>query len=403
MASLYPGALDALTKNKADATVAATDHPAHHNDLADAVNKIEAELGVLPKGTAASVAARLALLQTATAGSINMKGYGAVGNGITNDAAAIQAGFNAVPAGGGMVYFPPGTYRIGAQVNLPTDRPFRVTGDGMFSSIIKAADGLELSPFRYNGTRNSDSSIGAAMDWISFTDIGFDGNKANNAAGSCLELRGADYFVVDRCAFVQGNDHGLYVYQGNDAHVFNSFFHGNCTLSNQTHGQLTLDGAITGSPPVDTHDISVMGCSFENSGGHGVYCKGANESTIQGNNFWDCSNGVRVETVDATDLTIIGNVIEASRNHGISATTGPSYLTISANICKGSVADGIRLTSVLDCVVTGHVCRDNGGTGIVESGTTDRSLIVGNKVRTNTTAQITTIGAGTVSANNGTA
>lgn len=46
MASAYPGALDTFATNKANATATTTDHPAHHNDLADAVNKIEAQLGV---------------------------------------------------------------------------------------------------------------------------------------------------------------------------------------------------------------------------------------------------------------------------------------------------------------------------------------------------------------------
>lgn len=60
MASVYPGALDAFATDKTNATVAEDDHPGHHNDLADAVNKIEAELGVNPSGAAASVADRLA-------------------------------------------------------------------------------------------------------------------------------------------------------------------------------------------------------------------------------------------------------------------------------------------------------------------------------------------------------
>jgi hypothetical protein len=59
LASAYPSALDTLSTSKADATVAATDHAAHHNDMADAINKIEAELGTLPKGTFATVKARL--------------------------------------------------------------------------------------------------------------------------------------------------------------------------------------------------------------------------------------------------------------------------------------------------------------------------------------------------------
>lgn len=50
MASAYPGALDTLATNKTNTTVQNNDHPNHHNDMADAINKIEAELGAAPSG-----------------------------------------------------------------------------------------------------------------------------------------------------------------------------------------------------------------------------------------------------------------------------------------------------------------------------------------------------------------
>lgn len=47
MTSAFPGALDTLATDKVGSTAQGpTDHPQHHDDLADAVNKIEAALGV---------------------------------------------------------------------------------------------------------------------------------------------------------------------------------------------------------------------------------------------------------------------------------------------------------------------------------------------------------------------
>lgn len=80
MASNYPGALDTLATNKTDTTPMGFDHPQHHDDMADAINKIEAELGINPSGIFSTVAARL------TNGALNLiglKDYGAKGNGIT--------------------------------------------------------------------------------------------------------------------------------------------------------------------------------------------------------------------------------------------------------------------------------------------------------------------------------
>lgn len=45
MASVFPGALDNFATNLANNTATPNTHPAHHNDLADAVNKIEIALG----------------------------------------------------------------------------------------------------------------------------------------------------------------------------------------------------------------------------------------------------------------------------------------------------------------------------------------------------------------------
>ena len=59
MASTYPTTLDSLSTTKADATATITDHAAHHDDMADAINKIEAELGTLPKGNFATVKAAI--------------------------------------------------------------------------------------------------------------------------------------------------------------------------------------------------------------------------------------------------------------------------------------------------------------------------------------------------------
>ncbi len=65
MPSSYPTALDSFSTARTDATTSATTHPADHNDANDALNKIEAELGINPSGTYATVLARLNAIQAA--------------------------------------------------------------------------------------------------------------------------------------------------------------------------------------------------------------------------------------------------------------------------------------------------------------------------------------------------
>jgi hypothetical protein len=66
MASTYPVTLDNFATTRADATPNATTQAADHNNYADAINKIEAELGTAPSAAHATVTARFAAIQDAT-------------------------------------------------------------------------------------------------------------------------------------------------------------------------------------------------------------------------------------------------------------------------------------------------------------------------------------------------
>lgn len=46
MPSVFPGSLDNIAANKTNTTVSETDHPDHHNALADAVNSVQSALGI---------------------------------------------------------------------------------------------------------------------------------------------------------------------------------------------------------------------------------------------------------------------------------------------------------------------------------------------------------------------
>ena len=59
MTTVYPGALDALTNPTSTDTLASVPHDQQHANANDAIEAIEAELGINPKGSAASVKARL--------------------------------------------------------------------------------------------------------------------------------------------------------------------------------------------------------------------------------------------------------------------------------------------------------------------------------------------------------
>lgn len=96
----------------------------------------------------------------------NVESYGAVHDGSTDDAAAIQAAINALPACGGIVYFPCGEYAIGSTIDV---------GDGT-TSTGSTRNGVHLmgagisSPYSSFGWTGLSAVNGAKLLWIGGAD-----------------------------------------------------------------------------------------------------------------------------------------------------------------------------------------------------------------------------------------
>jgi hypothetical protein len=69
----------------------------------------------------------------------NVKSFGAAGDGTTNDTTAIASAVTAAAVGGGVVYFPPGTYRVSA-VTLSSRTGVHLVGAGRGATTIKSID-----------------------------------------------------------------------------------------------------------------------------------------------------------------------------------------------------------------------------------------------------------------------
>jgi hypothetical protein len=69
---------------------------------------------------------------------VSVKDYGAVGNGVADDTAAIQAAINAtITTSGGALYFPNGIYKITAKLTIPLSYGWRISGESMYGTIIR--------------------------------------------------------------------------------------------------------------------------------------------------------------------------------------------------------------------------------------------------------------------------
>jgi hypothetical protein len=139
---------------------------------------------------------------------INVTQYGATGDGKTDDTAAIQAAIDAVPASGGSVMFPPGTYIVAPDrtVGIAIKSNLRLAGSGA-ASILRIKDHLGdwqrlLSP----------KNLGGTIENFAVEDLSFDANILNNPESLISETKDATYqtfihitsgrnLTVRRCRF----------------------------------------------------------------------------------------------------------------------------------------------------------------------------------------------------------
>ncbi len=136
-------------------------------------------------------------ISTKIDGAINVKSaaYGAKGNGVTDDTAAILAAINDAPTSAGLrtIYFPPGIYLISSvfTINILF---LKLMGAGMFLSTIKYLNGVS------SGVNNL-YMFTVQSDGVTFQDMSFDGNMDNNTAiatTGAVEVTGNDFTLL-RC------------------------------------------------------------------------------------------------------------------------------------------------------------------------------------------------------------
>jgi hypothetical protein len=149
--------------------------------------------------TARTMPARLSDFQ-------NVKDYGAVGNGIADDTAAINSAIRALTSGWsnglcGTIYFPPGNYLVSSPLLIDTyqgNHSIIMQGDGQSSSI-----GGNFADFIIKGTNSSTAGI-VVIEKLSI------GN--NNAAGGGIQIYGTVNACIDNV--VIGAYLGIYSQQG---------------------------------------------------------------------------------------------------------------------------------------------------------------------------------------------
>jgi len=213
--------------------------------------------------------------------SVSVKDFGAVGDGVTDDTAAIQAAHDALPTYGGEIVVPYGSYLFSS--TLAFTKIVKVKGVGNAHSNARSpseflkASTLAGTGISFSGNGSCMESIGVrgvvgntgdgilikasrcTLRDVSVFAMGNDGIRIGTDAGG----ENCNLWMLDNCKTKTNGRHGVYVSEGAGALADTNA--GTCVnLDTQSN---VLDGLYFGGSQLNT----VIGGAYQNNGQYGIH------------------------------------------------------------------------------------------------------------------------------------
>lgn len=315
----------------------------------------------------------------------DVRAYGAKGNASTDDAIAINSAISAAAAaGGGEVYFPPGTYSVGAVIGLKEG--VSLVGAGREASIIQASTDANVL-----NAASSDTVTGITIAHLKIVGFGSGGSASYG-----INLDTATQVLIHDVWVDDTSLTGIRISACSDVHVVD------CRVTNVHGSTYPAINILTGERNVVrgcyTSDVDWVCIGIEDSvenliegntlkGGHtgvNVY-KASHRNRVIGNDCETSGSGVTVDgaTVTADDNVVANNMCHDNAVRGIFLSNAPRTQVVG-NICTENAQNaGIYVVTSEDVAIVGNYCYLNIGYGIHVTTTCPRPLITGNKVHSN--------------------
>jgi hypothetical protein len=337
----------------------------------------------------------------------NVNDYGAVGNGVADDTAAINAAISAAnTAGGGVVYVPQGTYLIGAYsyagvLDGASGILLRDNVHLVIDGTLKVKNGAYGAGAFYGAIRSPDVGISNA----SITGVGIiDGNKANqvlSANGQCSNIYLVCLFnvVVDGIYSVNANGMGIQLIPPislpnppvGAATTHTACAVQNCFVNNVVNIGIQISHGLYGNISENRITTCVNNC-IDIYGDDGTVSPDNGIMSINGNTVGAGLVGVFIET--SKRVSVVGNAVDACTiGIAINRISGaPAVISISGNTVSGC-ATGISNTGDTGGVLISNNFIAFTSFGLVLGGTTVAAS--GNVSYTNTFGNVFSPGSST--------
>jgi hypothetical protein len=317
--------------------------------------------------------------------TISVFDFGAIGDGATDDTAAIQAAIN--EAANGELYFPAGEYKITTALAVGARMTIRGAGVRQTYITCYGCNGFDIAN-GVNFITMTDLSVGQSVRYTvtpnTYTGI--------NILGTSIAQ---SYWHTYRNVFVDGFDDAFF-----GGAICSSVFD-NCTVTYSHHG-LNMTGQCLNNVVINSRfGEQDGGATPPTSGSYGIKA-GDDSNTIEGLLITNCLIGYVERAVwctGAIDVFASNNIIESVSEYGFLMQSGATYPSLN-NIIDGNYISmrqttgsaGVYLVNNLiafddqnrgNKIVNNEILAYSGGStvdyGILIDGTAEkRNLVSGN-------------------------
>ncbi|HSW81205.1 MAG TPA: right-handed parallel beta-helix repeat-containing protein [Candidatus Saccharimonas sp.] len=338
--------------------------------------------------------------------SLNVKNFGAIGDGNTNDAAAINTALQAAQgAGGATVFIPRGTYLVDQSLNVPSNCTVlgegydsvlqRKTGNNLVNVVaINAAQNVRITNLRIDAQKDDviANYVTSAQDGANIY-VTYNGVYITGGVGSPSKNITVDHCWIHDAYYgniAPDNVDGMiieanYIYNGRDNQInarVNHAARGTCrnvTVSNNIvlgKGPITTANQYSGIQFLRGQYITITGNVCRGFGntvsteGNGIGLEGCRHVTISDNVCTsNLSQGIKVDQTiegqpadwDSHDAYTPGDMVYYNGNVFAAATftsaTPPSTATSDSNWTYQAAGPFVQYST--DIIIQGNVCAAN--------------------------------------------
>jgi len=315
----------------------------------------------------------------------DVRAYGAKGDGVTDDTAAIQAALTALQSTGGNLFLPVGTYYINqGRLTYNSTKPIQIIGIGWGSQFTwnAAVD----SPARDKGMLNIHGTGDLAADFCTNViirdlkfDFGSDRGDTYDGDKRGVNIYAAKNIEVYNCSFegclaeclATGNWVTI-----NNANLHHNFFYNNVQDDINPNGErikVHHNYHLSGTVGIESgaQYITITDNIFEDFNGYGIQLSAIRWFAITNNLLYDCANTSNAGYAGVIQFsgsggsdpskqgTVIGNVIYNPDTHGTmvgilpsagTSTTPNENILIANNLLYGQT-QGLFAVRLIKSVV----------------------------------------------------